>query len=98
VDLVVLYNPKWDEAEIFIATGFVALKTRDQLIESGYPNPRSDHYLCLELGTPVDVVALAGNAASLLARKGRARPEWGAPRVVSWLDIQLAAADSLDRA
>jgi len=98
VDLVVLYNPNWDKAEVFRATGFVALKTKDQLIESGYPNPGSDLYLCLELGGPVDAIALAGNAASLLAREGRARPEWGAPRVVSWLDIQLAIGDGLNRA
>ena len=96
VDLVVLYNPDWDEVEVFAATGFVALKTKDQMMESGYPDPGSDHYLCLELGGPVDAIMLAGSTAASLAREGRVRPEWGAPRVVSWLDIQLAIGDGLN--
>jgi predicted component of viral defense system (DUF524 family) len=91
-EIVVLYNPRWAEAEMYTTTGFVLPRTKAQLVESGYPEPRGDQYLCLELGDRIDSVGLSCGLASSIAREGRTRAEWAAPRIVTLLDIQVAAA------
>jgi predicted component of viral defense system (DUF524 family) len=92
-EIVVLYNPRWHEAEIRRTTGFVLPRTRVQLVESGYPEPRGDQYLCLELGGSIDLLGLSCSLASSMARVGRSRAEWAAPRIVTLLDIQVAASN-----
>jgi hypothetical protein len=93
VALVVLYNPSWEEAEMFWTTGYVIPRTKDQLLESGYREPDGDAYVCLELGRRIDSMVISGEGASAFAREGRLRAEWGSPRVVSWLDLQLRAEE-----
>jgi hypothetical protein len=90
-DLIVLFNPAWAEAEVFSATGYLTPRTASELVETGYPEPRGAHYICVELGHRAEAFVVSGAAASALARRGRSRTDWGAPRVVSGLELQLAA-------
>lgn len=92
VEIVILYNPSWDQVEVYEATGFVALRDRAQMIEDRYPNPRSDQYLCLELGSKLAKTGLSVADVVWLARIDGM--PIGTPRVVSWLELQLVSKDS----
>ena len=94
-EIVVLYNPNWDEVEAFRTTGYVLPRSRAQMVESGYPEPGGDQYLCVELGDSLELAGFGSRVASSMARAGRPHAVWAAPRVVSLLDIQVAASTAV---
>jgi hypothetical protein len=88
-DLVILYRPTWTTPLVLRTTGAFVLKDRGALAASGYPNPRSDSYLCLALmeeavETPIGLTA---EVIMQRARSGRSRTNWAAPMTTSWAEL-----------
>ena len=48
-DLVVLYCPDLERTSIAQIVGVPQLRTREELLASGYPTPRGNQYYCVEL-------------------------------------------------
>ena len=75
--LLVLYNPEWEEAELYRLNGAMYLRTADELVSTGYPAPGGERYLCMGL-VPLDAMSIPAQTVAALARKGReAKPVGG---------------------
>ena len=92
-DLVLLSCPQLAKTALAQIIGSPQLRTREQMLASGYPNPRGDLYYCIE----VDFLR-AGRWRTLLAsqavekmRSSRSAIE-GAPFAVSWFELIVELA------
>ncbi|MDB2392595.1 hypothetical protein N9V91_06235 [Acidimicrobiaceae bacterium] len=79
-DFVVLYDKADDTVWCWKTTQAFYLRSQEQMLNSGYVDPRSSSYLCIDLGDPVDL-PLNG----VMARKLGASD--GSPAVHTWLDV-----------
>ena len=80
-DFVVLYEAQSDDMLIARVTRTLFLNTREELIEQGYPNPRGDRYVCLELR---GVAEFAGVEAHRVRSLARGAP---VPIAVRWAEM-----------
>ena len=89
-DLVVLYGPDRDCGEVWRTGGEPRLVGREELLESGYPEPRGGQYFALSVAPVGDEAwgELLGYELlrELQVRVGEGRA-YGAPVVVSWLGL-----------
>jgi uncharacterized protein len=87
-DLVLLYDGGDAVAAYRSRSSFTVLNA-EQLSALGYPDsPSGRLYCCVALGDAVDVpTAVTATTVAALARAGRPRPRWGAPRVVAVVDL-----------
>lgn len=91
-DMLCLYTLGADDLALFELPGAFVLQSADELRRSGYESPQGELYCCLVLGEPFDAEHMLGFTADgvrYLARQGRQRSLWAAPRVVSWSDLML---------
>ena len=86
---VLLYGPTVKEPTMYLVNGEPEIWTSRRMIESGYPEPGGDMYMCMPLGEaslplPQKITSdwIAGLAASVAPRASR-----GGPAVTSWLRI-----------
>jgi len=84
-DFVVLYGPGVDSATIWRVAGPAEIWARNQMIETQYPAPRGQLYLCL----PIESLALAefrlsGISVEAARRKHAPTALRGQPVVVTW--------------
>jgi hypothetical protein len=69
-------------------TGEAVIQTAKQLLDSGYPQPRGDLYVCLKIAEPLHPPLTSGlewKDVRMFASK-RAR-SFGAPVLAKWSDI-----------
>jgi hypothetical protein len=82
--ILVLHGPAVRQPLIYSVQAGPEMWTKDEMVASGYPQPRGSTYLCVVLGPPfgagVDPVPTQQRVSEL------ARPD-GSPTLVSWLDL-----------
>lgn len=89
-DLVVLYGPDDENAEVWRPESDPLLLTKAAMEERGYPDPQGELYCCLQLGERLDGLL---PRPLLLPGAERCRADQhpsaltGAPVVVSWLEL-----------
>lgn len=79
-DFVVLYDKLSAEVWCWRTTNAFYLRNKQQMLESGYQKPTGDHYLCIELGSAVELMLDGDRARDLGASDG-------SPAVHTWLDV-----------
>ena len=93
-DFVVLYDSSSEETWTFSATGAFFVRTRAELFASGYPDPRGNSYVCLEVRPQTFSNALGGERIRRIVR-ARKPGVVGAPVVVTWSDLMDGSGPSI---
>lgn len=88
-ELLCLYDTDSEEVALYRLQGSFLLRSADQLLAEGYPDPRGNLYCCLVLGGPLLEAAntISADRVRALARMDREPEEWAAPRRVSWQEL-----------
>jgi len=97
--LLVLYGPDLDDVEIYEIVGAPRIMTAQGLVDSNYPEPRGNLYLCFPLKRVESVRLsrpLSRQIVEEVRRTNNPQARVGAPVVVTWLDLCLGRHARLD--
>ena len=89
-EFVLLYGGAAKSPALWRSVGEPRVVSRREMIESGYPNPGGNTYLCLELAEPLSTLHLAGMSTRAVNKtRDRLHPRapLGAPVAVTWRDL-----------
>jgi hypothetical protein len=89
-ELVVLYGPGMEFAEVWPVLGEPVVVTRAGLVERGYPEPGGELYFCLRLGDPVPeglVPRMTGAYVEAVRHRVRNGVGKGGPVGTDWLTM-----------
>ena len=88
--LVLLYGEDRELGSFYRVNDRPVLKTRDEMLASGYGSPKSALYLCLAvsvLGTELDVPVFSADTIRDVVYRRQTTPVIGMPIVLSWLEL-----------
>jgi hypothetical protein len=87
-DLVVLYCPQLNKTSIAQIIGVPQLRTREEMLASGYPSPRGNQYYCIELDfLKADRWQTLLTSAAVEKMSLRRSSVRGAPVSTTWLEL-----------
>lgn len=86
-DFVLLYEGSGSSASLLRRLDPLTLRAKDDLLALGCPTVHGHRYLCLSVELVGTLGVGAAEAARTLARRGRQRDRWAAPRLVQWDDL-----------
>lgn len=79
-DFVLLYDADSQDVWAWRSSKALYLRSRDDLLDSDYPEPRGESYLCIGLAEPVEVPIDGTTLRELTDRSAR-------PRTMTWLSV-----------
>lgn len=82
--ILVLHGPALSQPLMYFVQDGPEMWAKEEMVASGYPQPRGSSYLCVVLGQPF--VAAADQVPTRQRVSKLARPD-GSPTLVSWLEL-----------
>ena len=87
-EVLVLYNAT-EILDVWLLSGVASVMTSSQLVSLGYPSPRGDAYVCVQLVEQISEIVGSRLDHGHLRDLAEARSQsFGAPAVTSWTDVQ----------